>query len=1562
MEFVHLHGHTTYSLGDATTLIKSDPENDVVGLPETISKLGMKACAITDHGTMAGVVEFWKECKKWGVKPLFGMEAYIAFRTADAVNDPKSFENPTGHIILLARTLKGYHNLCLLLRKASLEKHFSHHPRVDLDMIHEHREGLIGLTSCIGGLPQKAMLGWRHYDKSTKSYLVQPPQDDLIVPLVGKMKDIFEPGCFFLEVQNHQMPDAKFLELTKEQQDDYQWMKEAQWKVVLGSWQAGKATGVPLVVTNDFHYLSADMADTRQAVLAIGGRGFMNEKFSGNMADQNALDESEESGGVHEATGQLYVKSPDLMAQAAHFKDYPFLMQNTVAIAEMIDKIDLSPGKDEKGRTLWNLPPVPLEVGETPISKLTRKAMAGFDSRYPGDTRHPWRTKECRNAALKQLEYELTIMEKLGLESYHLMVADYVEFAHKNAIRVGPGRGSGAGSVVVYCLGITDLDPLRHGLLFERYLNPDRASAADLDIDFDPQHVDKIYQYCIETYGKENIARISSYGSLHAKGSLRRLGRAMCLDPEWVNEISGKLDDDAGESRTRLCEVIEDNRSKASSIIRKFKEAGGPMAQRFLDIAIKLDDIKISRGQHAAGIVVSGSPLDGVVPLVFHDRKDPTSIATEIPFDHLEDIGLLKQDLLVVDGLSIIDLAIKFIRQRHDPEFELLKEVDETYDDEVALKIFSDGELAGIWQMSSSGMRELCVSLMPKDLNEIAAICALYRPGPLNYQDPETMMNMVEMYVRRKHKLLPVTYDHPKLKSILEETFGVIVFQEQIMHLARAMCDWTFVKADYLRKAVAKKKGISEQKDKFIPDCLKATPDFGEHMTHRLWDMIETFGKYGFNKSVTGDTIVASDRGYVRIDDVTHTDRILTLDPKSGNIVPSNVITLHDHGLIPVYEVEFDDGSKVVCTLDHKFLTDEGQVPVHEITRKNLCVWGIIPEQDLVEEAFVGMQSSHRSVQEQQKERCSAKSAESRFRTEKIKGRESGTVQKTEDCLLSGSSLESKGSRSTFRSYEAVEFLVGRKESSVGDGKAYILPKRDPAGTCGQVSFVAERKPGRVCEDSSCSNILEQEQLKDGRGAIKEDPYLEETAPCPSWQSSKEDRLLESTNESHCGSRWSVSLSSTEWPGKSSEDSTERQETRGRDFEKRMEVDTFEHGVVYSKRSTSDGYRCDCRSSTNDACGISVVCRRVVRISYVGRKQTYDLEVDHPEHNFILANGICTSNSHSAAYGKLSYQMAYIKGRYPVEFLAAAITIACDKGDKAKRVGLLHDFVSEAARRGISILPPDIELSKADAVPEGPSAIRLGFGACRGVSSAALKLETIKEVIWNEPAERLAHEHDLHELEEAYKTASVAVEDATKNKLPSLSELKQARKELAKQIKELGPVPEPRYGLNTLPEAVRTVFATGVNRSVVLSLVHSGVFDKYGDRNAILKFVEDMSELRAKKGKSRMEKFFSVNTEDVPADLPPATPQQVSQAAQEYLYLVLPTVEAPPPKKIWGYVLPARTKEMLEKLTLLPKGETELYLTLADSEIDALMCIGKFNSTDVLALVRQVNGKIISIT
>lgn len=1118
LEFTHLHGHTTYSLGDATTLIPD--------LCRRVKEQGGKACAITDHGTMAGIVEFMKECKRTkypdrkdssvtvelpSIKPILGMEAYIALKSAKS---PKSFSNPTGHIILLARNREGYANLCALLREATLPENFSYTPRIDMEMLSRYSKGLIGLTACVGGLPQKYLLGWNYYDRETKTRLEQEPLVDKVRSIIDSFRNIFDKDCFFLEVQNHKFVDEdKKNSLAAKELEDYEWMVQAQSTVAKAFLNLSIEMRVPAVMTNDFHYLGSDMMDTRQAILAIDGRGKLDTVFDGAMADATLLAEREaDERGVHEITGQLYVKSPEEMAIASHNNDYPYLMKNTMAIAAMCDTIDLSPPKDEKGKTIWNLPTI--NVGtKTMKEALIEASFKGFEERYP-DSIGPERKKVARD----RYDYEIGVMDSLGLVPYHLMVQDMVKYAKSNGIRVGPGRGSGAGSIVVYCLGITDLDPIRHSLLFERYLNPERASAADLDVDFDPRRVNEVYQYVVSTYGTEQVARISSYGSLHAKGSIRRLARAMCLNREWVDDISERLPEDQGEFRVPLSRVLEDGHSHAANAIKKFIETGGPVAEKFFTLATKLDDVKISRGQHAAGIVVSGTPLKDIVPLVLHDREDLTSMATEIPFEFLEELGLLKQDLLVVDGLAIIDMAIKFIRERHDPTFELKTEMEETYDDPTTLDIFSRGDLAGIWQMSSHGMRELCVSLQPSNLDDIAAACALYRPGPLDFIDHNTGYNMVETYIRRKKGLLPIKYDHPLVEDALRSTYGVIVFQEQIMQIARSLCGWSYAQADYLRKAVGKKlpEEIEKQKKKFIPAAQEHSK-LDNVLVNRIWDQIETFGRYGFNAA------------------------------------------------------------------------------------------------------------------------------------------------------------------------------------------------------------------------------------------------------------------------------------------------------------------------------------------------------------------------------------------HSYAYGKLSYQMAYIKGKYPAEFLAAAINSACDKGDKAKRVGLLHDFVDEALRKGIKVYAPDVINSKADTIPEGVDAIRLGFNSIRGVSSAAQKIETAQVT-------------------------------------PEMS----------------------------LAEVIRTVYATGVNKTALKGLASAGAFDRYGERNFIVSSVEHMADLKSKKSKKRVEEYFGLKDESLPVAVAPATAEDKDIATRETLYLVPTSVAKPLPKDITVEVT-GDVEPLLKELKTLKKGDLTLHLYLTDRTIETQVSIDSFDRDDIVLLLDKYKAKVIGV-
>jgi len=502
-------------------------------------------------------------------------------------------------------------------------------------------------------------------------------------------------------------------------------------------------------------------------------------------------------------------------------------------------EVSLDPPRNEKGHTRFDLPQVEVDPGETVSERLRRLCEEGYRVRYPDDPRE----------ARERLEYELQAMSELGFEEYHLVVHDFIQWSRNNGVRVGAGRGSGAGSIVVYCLGITDVDPLRHGLIFERYINPARVSAPDLDIDFDPFGRDRVVQYCIGKYGSDHVAHIAAYGSMHAKGSIHAVGRVLALAPEWRREIAEGLPDDQGEFRTTIEEILADPNSHSAKLLLSFVKKAGPTAERMIDLCRRMDDVKTHRSEHAAGIVISGRPLRELVPLVCHDRDNPDRLTTEVPFKYLEDIGLLKMDFLGILGLTIVDKAVRAIREKL-PDFDLPPEWEERYDDPKAYEIFHRGDLAGIWQMSSPGMRRLCVELQPNTIDDIASVIALYRPGPLDYVDPDTGLNMVEVFVRRKQGRLAIEYDHPSLEPILRSTYGILVFQEQIMFLTQVFCGWTMAEADALRKAVGKKlpEEMAKLEGKFVEDAVRFS-SVHRGLAEKLWQKIVTFARYSFNKS-----------------------------------------------------------------------------------------------------------------------------------------------------------------------------------------------------------------------------------------------------------------------------------------------------------------------------------------------------------------------------------------------------------------------------------------------------------------------------------------------------------------------------------------------------------------------------------------------------------------------------------------------------------------------------------------------------------------------------------------
>jgi len=803
----------------------------VPDLVKKAAELGMPAVALTDHGTMAGIGELMKEGKKHGIKTIPGMESYVAWKSA---KEPRGFENPTGHLILLARNNEGYRNLCALVEWSNLYGH-SYAPRIDMEILAAHSRGLIGLTACVGGYVWKDLLGWSAKKGGEK--LVRDPRPELVERTVGQLRDIFDPGCFFLEVSDHRMEDPT--SLVGEEAKEYGDLLWRQKKVIETAIGLSQRMDIPIVATNDLHYLDKDAADARAVCLTIrtkksGKPTLLPRGFEGMLAVPGAEERRKDYFGLREVTGQLYLKTRQEMEEV--FNGYQEFLKNTLRVAEMCEfQLEKPEGFD-----------LPMVLPGNPISQLRNLVEEGFRERYP----------ENPEEARERLEHEITVVDNLGFENYFLLVWDVVREAKERGILVGPGRGSAAGSILCYCLGITDLDPLRHGLPFERFLNKDRIESPDIDTDFDPERLPELIDWCVDRYGEENVAHIGTYGEMHAKSCIRKVGTAYGLSYEWLDNLTKALPKGSGEYRITLEDALTDKTSPFGKVAKEFIRSGGDMAAEMLAVASKMDGVHTHRGQHPCGLVITGSALRGKVPLVTLEKPSarkkgegpPKMLVIEYPHKHLEILGLLKIDLLYIDGLTTVAKAMEWIRERHDPDFRIPPERETTYEDPEVFNLFSRGETLGLFQVNTHEMRMICARVQPRTLEDIATICAIFRPGPKDAIDPDTGLTMLETYLQRRAGKLPTRYDHPLLEPILRKTHGVIVFQESIMEIAQTLCGMSGTEADTLRKAVGKKlrELIEEQERKFVPMAIQHS-GIDEKTAKKIWDQIVTFARYGFS-------------------------------------------------------------------------------------------------------------------------------------------------------------------------------------------------------------------------------------------------------------------------------------------------------------------------------------------------------------------------------------------------------------------------------------------------------------------------------------------------------------------------------------------------------------------------------------------------------------------------------------------------------------------------------------------------------------------------------------------
>ncbi len=774
-DFVHLHVHTQYSLLDGA--IRNDR---LFSLAKTF---GMKACAITDHGNMFGAVDFYFDARKAGLKPLVGCEAYLAPKSRLDQKKVKG-EDVAYHVVLLAMNEQGYKNLLKLISLAHTEG-FYYHPRIDKEILRTYNEGLICLTACLKGEIPNAIL---KYDKAR------------VNTLVDEYLSIFGDRLYF-ELQDNGIAEQKTINE--------------------GLVDLSRYYNVPIVATNDCHYLLREEAKAHELLLCI--------QTGKTMLDKDRLSFSSD---------HFYFKSPDEIDLA--FSQYPEALSNTVLVAE---RCDLSIDTDTYHFPEFKVPDG-MDINDY-FDQLSRK---GFEHRLPAiRALYTEFGETLLDTYKKRFDYEIGVIKETGFSGYFLIVADFINYAKSHDIPVGPGRGSAAGSLIAYCLGITDIDPIKYDLTFERFLNPERISMPDIDVDFCKKGRDEVIRYVTEKYGKDNVAQIITFGTMKSKAAVRDVGRALGMPYAEVDKIAKLI-----VSMDRGIEKAINDEPQISELYHTDERV-----KELLDNAIVLEGLARHASTHAAGIVIANKHLSEYVPL-YRGQHDET--VTQYHMKVIEKIGLIKMDFLGLETLTLIDTVVKLLKN-DGIEIDISQI---PLDDKKTFELLSSGDTSGVFQLESRGMKDLLTKLKPSKFDDIMPLIALYRPGPLN-------SGMVDEFIKRKNNPNKVAYETPLLEGILKDTYGVIIYQEQIMKIAMVLANFSLKDADILRKAMSKKipEELSKYRAQFIEGAL--SNGVSQAISEKIYDVIVRFGEYGFNKShSTAYGLIAYQTGYLKANYPVH--------------------------------------------------------------------------------------------------------------------------------------------------------------------------------------------------------------------------------------------------------------------------------------------------------------------------------------------------------------------------------------------------------------------------------------------------------------------------------------------------------------------------------------------------------------------------------------------------------------------------------------------------------------------------------------------------------------------
>lgn len=750
MQFCHLHTHTEYSLLDGEASIKK--------LVARVKELGMDSCAITDHGSMYGVVDFYREAKSQGIHPVIGCEVYMAPRSRfEKVHD---IDNKTSHLILLAENQRGYKNLIKLVSAGYIDG-FYYKPRIDFEMLKEHSEGIIALSACIAGEVPKALLRG-DYDEAKKIAL--------------KYAEVLGKDNYFLEIQDHGLSEQK--------------------RIIPDMLRLSEETGIGLVATNDIHYLKKEDAKYQDVLMCI--------QMEKKVDDPDRMKFE---------TEEFYIKSPEEMTSL--FEYVPQAIENTEKIAKRCN-VDFDFGTR-------HLPAYAVPDGKDAFEYLRELCQSGLEKRY----------SPVSDELQKRLDYELGVIKSMGFVDYFLIVWDFIHFAKNNGVMVGPGRGSAAGSIVAYSLGITTVDPIKYGLIFERFLNPERVSMPDIDIDFAPNGRQKIIDYVVEKYGEGQVAQIITFGTMKAKLAIRDVGRALDIPYAEVDKVAKLVPFDLKMTISKALDI--------STELHALYE-NDPQIKELLDTSMAIEGLPRHASTHAAGVVITSEPIVNYVPLQLNSEN---FITTQFTKDTVENLGLLKMDFLGLRNLTVIENAVKIIKRTRGIDLNM-DEID--YDCKEVYELISSGNTDGVFQLESAGMQSFMQELKPDTLEDVIAGIALYRPGP---------MEQIPRYIKSKKNPQTIQYKHPLLKNILDVTYGCMVYQEQVLEIVRTLAGYSLGKADSMRRVISKKKAdqmVIERKnfiygsdDGDIPGCIKNGID--EQTAISIFDEINDFANYAFNKS-----------------------------------------------------------------------------------------------------------------------------------------------------------------------------------------------------------------------------------------------------------------------------------------------------------------------------------------------------------------------------------------------------------------------------------------------------------------------------------------------------------------------------------------------------------------------------------------------------------------------------------------------------------------------------------------------------------------------------------------